>query len=64
MSKPKSKNTALDEAIRKLAHEIWAAEGEPEDRQTRHWFRAEAMLRERTDMSPGAASGDSGREIS
>ena len=27
MSKPKSKNTALDEAIRKLAHEIWAAEG-------------------------------------
>ena len=61
MSKLKQKNALLDEAIRKLAHEIGEAEGQPEDRQTRHWFRAEAMLRESTDVSPGAASGDSSR---
>ena len=64
MSKPKQKNAVLDEAIRKLAHEIWEAEGQPEDRQTRHWFRAEAMLRENTGVSPEAASGHSSRKIS
>lgn len=33
--------------IRLLAHRIWEAEGCPEDRQLRHWCRAEAMLKER-----------------
>lgn len=38
---------AISEAsIRKLAHEIWEAEGRPDDRQLRHWHRAEQMLRE------------------
>ena len=64
MSKLKQKNAALDEAIRKLAHEIWEAEGQPEDRQTRHWSRAEAMLREGAGVSPKAASGHSSTEIS
>lgn len=64
MSKPNQTNAALDEAIRKLAHEIWEAEGQPEDRQTRHWFRAAAMLRESADVSRGAASGDSSRVTS
>jgi hypothetical protein len=36
-----------EEKIRQLAQEIWEAEGRPEDRALRHWFRAEAMLRER-----------------
>ncbi len=36
-----------EESIRELAHEIWEAEGRPEDRDRRHWFRAEAILRER-----------------
>jgi hypothetical protein len=36
-----------EEEVRQLAREIWEAEGRPEDRALRHWFRAEAMLRER-----------------
>ena len=33
--------------IRLLAHQIWEAEGCSDDRQLRHWYRAEAMLKER-----------------
>ncbi len=36
--------------IRVLAHRIWEAEGCPEDRQLRHWYRAEAMLKERVSQ--------------
>ncbi len=64
MSKIKQKNVALDEAIRKLAHEIWEAEGRPEDRQTRHWSLAEVMLREHPQASAGAGSDKSPREAS
>lgn len=46
MSKRSYKNPTEAE-IRLLAHRIWEAEGCPEDRQLRHWFRAEAMLKER-----------------
>lgn len=47
---PKHHVVTLSEAsIRKLAHEIWEAEGRPEDRQLRHWYRAEQMLRESSE---------------
>ncbi len=51
MSRIKMKSTP-EEEIRQLAQEIWEAEGRPEDRALRHWFRAEAILRERDLTSP------------
>jgi len=46
MSHPPPQLTLSEASIRKLAHEIWEAEGQPDDRQLRHWHRAEEMLRD------------------
>ena len=47
-------------SIRKLAHEIWEAEGRPDDRQLRHWLRAEEMLREPIINLPKVQEGEAG----
>jgi len=46
MSHSQLKSTISEASISKLAHVIWEAEGRPEDRQLRHWHRAEEMLRD------------------
>lgn len=34
----------IEARIRQLAHEIWEAEGRPDDQQARHWAMAERLV--------------------
>lgn len=38
-----------EEEVRKIAHQIWAEEGQPEGRDRDHWQRAEAIWQERME---------------
>lgn len=44
--------TALDERIRRKAHEIWEQEGRPEGREKEHWEMAAELVAQH-DLSPG-----------
>ena len=40
-----------EDEVRRLAHQIWEAEGGPEGRHEEHWVQAEAMWEERNASS-------------
>ncbi len=47
-------NTALEEAVRARAYELWESEGRPIGRDTEHWLRAIEELQTTTQVQPAA----------
>jgi len=42
-----------DDIIRKLAHQLWEAEGKPDGQAEKHWQKATALAQEKNNSNDG-----------